>query len=271
MGLQVVLVGCGNMGFAMLSGWLASGKLKADDVTVIEPNDALRERAAALGVATLAARGQPGDPKAPDVAVIAVKPQVIRDVLTAYAEWGNGPTTFVSVAAGTPIATFTAILGAKTPVIRCMPNTPAAIGKGMMVAFANEAVTPQMSAAVADLLSASGAVATIPNEGLMDAVTAVSGSGPAYIFHFVEALTAAAEAAGLPKDTAKLLAMQTVYGAASLAKESGEEPGELRRQVTSPNGTTHAALQVLMGDEGLTALLTKAVKAARDRSIELGK
>ncbi len=271
MNLQVVLVGCGNMGFAMLSGWLSSGKLQPAEVTVIEPNEALRERAAALGVASLAARSAVAGQTAPDVAIIAVKPQVMRDVLSAYVDWGNGPTTFVSVAAGTPIAMFTSILGSKTPVIRCMPNTPAAVGKGMMTTFANDAVSSKTSATVADLLSASGAVATVPDESLMDAVTAVSGSGPAYIFHFIEALTAAAESVGLPRDTAKLLAMQTVYGAASLSKESGEEPGELRRQVTSPDGTTHAALQVLMAENGLTALLKKAVAAARDRSIELGK
>src|SRR5690606_20920154 len=121
------------------------------------------------------------------------------------------------------------------------------------------------------LLSASGRVATIDEEGLMDAVTAVSGSGPAYIFHFIEALTAAAKNAGLPEDTAKLLAMQTVYGAASLAAESSEAPGTLRQQVTSPNGTTAAALGVLMGGDRLKTLVTEAVEAARARSEELGR
>lgn len=266
---RLVLVGCGNMGFAMLSGWLDSGKLQASKTVVIEPNDVLRERASRLGVSTHSSRDD--DAAAPDLVVIAVKPQVIRDVLAGYADWGNGKTTFVSVAAGTSIATFTEILGAKTPVIRCMPNTPAAIGKGMMVTFANAEVTPEVSSQVAGLLSASGAVATIPDESLMDAVTAVSGSGPAYIFHFIEALTAAGQAVGLPAETAKLLAMQTVYGAAALAKESDTEPGELRRQVTSPNGTTQAALEVLMGGDRLKVLLTEAVTAARDRGIELGK
>lgn len=268
---RVVLVGCGNMGFAMLSGWLAAGKLKAGDTAVIEPNEELRQRAATLGAVTSPERDGFNPAKKPETVVIAVKPQVIRDVLTQYADWGGGATTFVSVAAGTPISTFTQILGESTPVIRCMPNTPAAIGKGMMVTFANEAVTPDTSARVEDLLSASGEVATIPDEKLMDAVTAVSGSGPAYIFHFIECLTAAGENVGLPTETAKLLAMQTVYGAATLAAESRTDPGELRRQVTSPNGTTHAALQVLMGDDRLKNLLTEAVVAARDRGIELGK
>lgn len=266
--MKVVLVGCGNMGFAMLAGWLKAGKLQAGDVIVVEPNEGLRERAVDLGVEALS---QVPVSLEADLIVIAVKPQVIRDVLGGYAGQGDGKATFVSVAAGTPIATFTEILGDKTPIIRCMPNTPAAIGKGMMVTFANDQVSAQVMDAVRDLLSASGAVASIDSESLMDAVTAVSGSGPAYIFHFIEALTMAGEAVGLPKETAKLLAMQTVYGAASLAKDSGEEPGELRRQVTSPNGTTQAGLEVLMGGEALTTLLTATVKAARDRGIELGK
>jgi pyrroline-5-carboxylate reductase len=169
------------------------------------------------------------------------------------------------------MATFEEILGERAPIVRCMPNTPAAIGKGMMVTFANGRVSDDTRKFVADLLSASGEVASIDDESLMDAVTAVSGSGPAYIFHFIECLTAAAESAGLPTETAKLLAMQTVYGAASLAAESGEEPGVLRQQVTSPNGTTAAALAVLMGEGRLKRLVTEAVEAARLRSIELGK
>ncbi|TIP76881.1 MAG: pyrroline-5-carboxylate reductase, partial [Mesorhizobium sp.] len=141
----------------------------------------------------------------------------------------------------------------------------------MMVVFSNRLVSIDTKRFVSDVLSASGKVTDIDDEDLMDAVTAVSGSGPAYIFHFIEALTVAAEKAGLPAKTARLLAMQTVYGAASLAAESGEEPGVLRQQVTSPNGTTAAALAVLMGEGRLTKLLTEAVEAARLRSIELGK
>jgi pyrroline-5-carboxylate reductase len=203
--------------------------------------------------------------------VLAVKPQVIREVTAGYRRFGDGRTTFLSIAAGTAVATFEEILGERAPIIRCMPNTPAAIGKGMMVTFANERVSDNARKFVADLLSASGRVASIDDESLMDTVTAVSGSGPAYIFHFIECLTAAAESAGLPTETAKLLAMQTVYGAASLAAESREDPGVLRQQVTSPNGTTAAALAVLMGEDRLKRLLTEAVEAARLRSIELGK
>jgi pyrroline-5-carboxylate reductase len=259
------------MGYAMLAGWLKSGRLKPSETFVVEPNAELRLRAAKLGVATGASAADLPTDAAPDLVVLAVKPQVIRDVTAGYKHLGNGQTNFVSVAAGTPIATFEQVLGNQTPIIRVMPNTPAAIGKGMMVVYANNRVSAETKQFVNDLLAASGAVATIDDEKLMDAVTAVSGSGPAYIFHFIECLTAAAEYAGLPADTAKQLAMQTVFGAASLAAESGEEPGLLRQQVTSPNGTTAAALGVLMGDDRLKTLLTEAVEAARLRSIELGK
>lgn len=270
MSVLVVLVGCGNMGHAMLSGWLKSGKLKPHEVFVVEPNDGLRARAAELGAQVGASAAEMPRETAPTLVIFAVKPQVMRDVVPAYARFAGMGATYLSIAAGTRIAVYEEILGAAASVVRCMPNTPAAIGKGMMVTFANPNVTKEASAFVADLLSASGEVASIPDEGLMDAVTAVSGSGPAYIFHFIECLTAAAESAGLPAETARLLAMQTVYGAASLAKESAETPTRLREQVTSPNGTTAAALGVLMGEDRLKTLLTEAVEAARKRSVELG-
>lgn len=266
----VVLAGCGNMGYAMLSGWVKSGLLAASDVWVVEPNETLRQRAAELGSHAVASSDALADALTPTLVMFAVKPQVMRDVVAGYKRFTGGQTTFLSIAAGTPIATFEEILGA-VPVIRCMPNTPAAIGKGMMVTVANGLVTDSASDFVNGLLSASGEVATVDDEALMDAVTAVSGSGPAYVFHFIEALAAAGEKAGLPQDTAKLLAMQTVYGAASLAAESREEPGTLRQQVTSPNGTTAAALSILMGEDRLTKLVGEAVEAARLRSIELGK
>lgn len=266
---KVILVGCGNMGYAMLKGWLASGAVTPADVLVIEPNDTLRDRAAGQGVRTSAAPdGIEGE--SADLVVIAVKPQILRDVLPAYRPL-SPKAAFLSIAAGIPIRTFTGILGDSTPVIRCMPNTPAAIGKGMMAIYANALVTQDILSFVNTLLSASGEVAVLDDEGQMDAVTAVSGSGPAYVFHFIECLEAAAVKAGLSGKVARLLAMQTVYGAANLAKESGEEPGRLREQVTSPNGTTAAALAVLMGEDRLANLVDEAVDAARRRSIELGK
>ncbi|QKV19306.1 pyrroline-5-carboxylate reductase [Oricola thermophila] len=267
----VVLVGCGNMGFAMLQGWLQSGTLDAGDVTVVEPNAALRERAAGLGVATASDSSGLQDRADIALAVLAVKPQVMDAVLPAYREIVAGGATVVSVAAGIRIERFEQALGAKTPVIRVMPNTPAAVGAGMMVMCANGHVGAQAMEFARRLMAASGEVAVIEDEGLMDAVTAVSGSGPAYLFHMIEALTAAAEAAGLPDDIAAQLAGQTVYGAAVYARQSGETPARLREQVTSPGGTTAAALDVLMGDDRLTKLMTEAVEAARKRSAELGK
>lgn len=270
MSVKLVLVGCGNMGYAMLEGWLASGLLAASETVVVEPAEALRERAATLGVTAIADAAEIAEGAAPKLIIFAVKPQVILNVVPAYAQYASSA-TYLSVAAGTPIAAFENILGEDASVVRCMPNTPAAIGKGMMVTVTNGKVPAEAETFVSELLATNGEVASVENEGLMDAVTAVSGSGPAYVFHFIECLTAAGEAAGLKTETAKLLAMQTVYGAASLAASSGTEPGELRRQVTSPNGTTAAALDILMGDDRLKTLVGDAVEAARLRSIELGK
>jgi len=270
MSVLVVLVGCGNMGYAMLAGWLKSAKLNPYEVFVVEPNEALRERAAALGAVVGAdASAMPAD-ISPKLVIFAVKPQVMRHVVPDYRHLGAKGATYLSIAAGSRTSVFEELLGPSAAVVRCMPNTPAAVGKGMMVTFANRNVTEDTEGFVADLLSASGEVASIDDENLMDAVTAVSGSGPAYVFHVIECLTAAGEAAGLPQDTAKLLAMQTVYGAACLAKDSGETPTRLREQVTSPNGTTAAALSVLMEGDRLKLLMTDAVEAARKRGVELG-
>lgn len=267
---SVVLVGCGNMGHAMLAGWLASGRLPPGRVMVVEPSHDNALRARKLGVEVVAEASElPGDLEA-TLVVIAIKPQAVRDILPAYRGLAEGGTTFLSVLAGTPIATIQSMLGGETPVIRCMPNTPAAIGRGMMVTMASPQVIAATEEFVAALLSASGEVARIEDEALMDAVTAVSGSGPAYFFHFVECLAEAGEKAGLPAEIAMQLARQTAFGAASLVVETGEHPAELRRQVTSPNGTTQAALDVLMGEARMADLMAEAVEAARKRSVELG-
>lgn len=266
MNRTIILVGCGNMGRAMLEGWLGAGKAAPGDITVVEPNDELRARAAALGVTTADSVEAIGD-AAPFLVIFAVKPQVIRAVVAGYRRFAGRETTFVSIAAGTPIATFEDILGTGTAVIRSMPNTPAAIGKGMIVNVANGHVDDAARTFVTDLFSANGETADIADEALMDAVTGVSGSGPAYLFHFIEALTAAGIEAGLDPVLAAKLAGQTVHGAACLAAESPEPPATLRQQVTSPNGTTQAGLEVLMGE--LTDLVTRTVAAAKTRSIEL--
>lgn len=270
MTIRIVLAGCGNMGFAMLSGWLDAGKIKAADIAVVEPNGNLRARAAGLGVAAFANASELAQSLSPELVVFAVKPQVMGSVVPAYRRFADR-STFVSIAAGTGIAAMQEMLGDAAAIIRCMPNTPAAIGHGMMVLVSNVNVTAQADAFVADLLTANGKVARIGDEHLMDAVTAVSGSGPAYVFHFIEALAAAGRKAGLPDDVADVLAMQTVHGAANLAAQSKDDPATLRRQVTSPNGTTAAALDVLMAPKGLEMLLTDAVEAARRRGEELGR
>ncbi len=270
MSKKVVLAGCGNMGFAMLEGWLSGGVLEPDYVYVVEPNDTLRDRAATLGVHALPdAAALPSDLVA-DLVVLAVKPQVMAAVLPAYASLAASGAAFLSVAAGVSVRAYEAALGANTQIVRCMPNTPAAIGKGMLVYFNNAAVTDKTDGFVKQLLACSGLVAKIDSEQLMDAVTAISGSGPAYVFHFIECLTEAGINAGLPEEIAKQLAMQTVMGAGALAAQSSDTPTKLRENVTSPNGTTQAALNVLMGGNALQKLVNEAVEAARKRSVELG-
>jgi len=263
----LVLVGAGKMGGAMLEGWFALG-LDPRKVAILEPKPAPE-------IAVLKDRGVRVNPPIDAIAdtaviILAVKPQVAAEVAPPLKALMRPDTVAVSVMAGKTIAFLEGALG-NIAIVRSIPNTPAAIGRGITVAVPNAKVTTAQRTLADVLLSSVGAVEWVDDEGLMDAVTAVSGSGPAYIFHFIEALTIAAEKAGLPAETAKLLAMQTVFGAASLAAESDDEPGELRRQVTSPNGTTAAALAVLMGEDRLTKLVTEAVEAARLRSIELGK
>ncbi|MCB1382219.1 MAG: pyrroline-5-carboxylate reductase [Notoacmeibacter sp.] len=269
--MKIIMAGCGNMGYAMLSAWLDSGKLAPGDCHVVEPSDALRARASGRGVHAHAGAGDIPQEFDADLVVLAVKPQVMASVVPEYQRFADGGATFLSIAAGTKIAFLEDILGAETPVIRCMPNTPAAIGRGMMVTVSNARVSSAMAGQVESLLAANGAVDTVDEEALMDPVTAVSGSGPAYVFHFIECLTAAGEAAGLPARTAALLARQTVLGAAELAASSSDTPARLREQVTSPNGTTAAALAVLMGEKRLEKLVGEAVEAARLRSVELGR
>jgi pyrroline-5-carboxylate reductase len=265
----VALVGCGNMGFAMLAGWF-----KADpslEAHVVEPAEALRQRAGEAGaMAVTDIAGLPAD-LAPNLVVLAVKPQMVAPVLAKCGRLAENGATFVSVAAGITIPSMAAALPDGTPIIRCMPNTPASIGEGMMALCAGPGVTAEARYLAETLFSASGSVAWIEDEALMDAVTAISGSGPAYVFHFVEALTAAGAALGLPDDTAALLAKQTVAGAGRMALHSDIPPGTLREQVTSPGGTTAAALTVFMTDERLAKLVAEATAAARDRGVELGK
>ncbi len=272
MSKDILLVGCGNMGFAMLAGWLAgSDKFAGMRFHVVEPAEALRARAEAAGARVYADAGQLPDEFGPALVFLAVKPQTMDQVAPQYSNLAGGRTVFISVAAGVTIATLSAYLPGPTPIIRCMPNTPAAIGRGMMVSYANPQVAEEAKQLAADLLAASGKTAWIDDEGLMDAVTAISGSGPAYLFHFIECMASAATALGLPQDLADQLALQTVAGAGELAARSETPPSTLRQQVTSPGGTTAAALGVLMADGALDKLVTAAARAACKRSLELGK
>ncbi|MEP2715297.1 pyrroline-5-carboxylate reductase [Pseudophaeobacter sp.] len=260
----LVLLGCGKMGSAMLVGWLQDGVSPAS-VWVLDPHPSewLQGTGVHINVDL---------PAAPALVLVAVKPQMMGAALPKLQALGNGETLFVSVAAGTSIASFEEILGERTPIVRAMPNTPAAIGQGITAMIGNA----QASAANLDmteaLLAAIGQTVRLESEAQMDAVTGVSGSGPAYVFHLIETLAAAGEAQGLPSDLAMQLAKATVAGAGALANTAAESPSQLRVNVTSPNGTTQAALEVLMQEEtGFPDLLKRAVAAATHRSKELSR
>ncbi|MBA83640.1 pyrroline-5-carboxylate reductase [Thalassobius sp. S69A] len=258
----LVLLGCGKMGSAMLEGWLNTG-LPATSVWVNDPFPS--DWLAASGVHLNAEL-----PKSPAIVLIAVKPQMMAQALPTLAAMGNGQTLFVSVAAGVSIATYEQILGAETPIIRAMPNTPAAVGRGITAIIGNGGVSAAQLDLAQALLEAVGQVVRLQNEGQMDAVTGVSGSGPAYVFHMIETLAAAGTAQGLPPELAMQLARATVAGAGALAEQAAEDPAQLRVNVTSPNGTTQAGLEVLMDAQtGLPPLMAATVQAATDRSKEL--
>lgn len=253
------------MGAAMLEGWLDQG-VAGSDVVVVDPSAATRD-AFAGRVAVVPSDAAIPDGFRPDVTVLAVKPQVMADVLPAYRRFAEG--LFLSIAAGKTLAFFRAILGEGAAIVRAMPNTPAAVRRGMTVAVPSAVVTESQRALCDSLLSAIGQVAWTDDEGQMDAVTALSGSGPAYVFLMVECLAQAGVDAGLPPDLAVLLARATLSGSGDLVRQSTEAAATLRQNVTSPGGTTAAALAVLMAEDGLQPLMTKAVQAAARRSREL--
>ncbi|MCT4554497.1 MAG: pyrroline-5-carboxylate reductase [Pelagimonas sp.] len=258
----LVLLGCGKMGSAMLAGWLDGG-LPASSVHVIDPYPS--DWVQAQGVHVNGAL-----PDSPAVVLIAVKPQMMGDALPSLQALGNGDTLFVSVAAGTTIDTLAGILGAQTPIIRAMPNTPAAVGKGITAIIGNALTSAAQLDTTETLLRAIGQVVRLETEAQMDAVTGVSGSGPAYVFHMIECLAKAGEAQGLSADLAMQLAKATVEGAGALAMQADESPAQLRVNVTSPNGTTQAGLEVLMDETtGLPKLVENTVAAATNRSKEL--
>ena len=256
------------MGSALLAGWLDRG-LDPATVSIVEPTGV------PIGAPLTAAAGiyvgpdQLPDQLAPRVVVFAVKPQAMDTVVPAYRRFAWPETVFLSIAAGRTLTSFARLLGGGAAVVRAMPNTPAAIRRGITAVCGNRHVDLAQRDVCTELLAAVGEVVWVDDEALIDAVTAVSGSGPAYVFHLVEAMTAAGVTAGLPSDLAERLARATVTGAAALLDQSSDTPATLRRNVTSPGGTTEAALAVLLADDGMTRLMTDAVAAAARRARKL--
>jgi pyrroline-5-carboxylate reductase len=260
----LVLLGCGKMGSALLEGWLKGG-IDAGAVYVLDPNPSDWVQAQGVHI-------NEELPKNPAIALLAVKPQMMGDALPRMVALGNSSTLFLSIAAGTSIAHFEEALGANTPIVRSMPNTPAAVGKGITAIIGNANATAVHLDMAEGLLRAVGQVVRLETEAQIDAVTGVSGSGPAYVFHLIETMASAGVAQGLPAEMAMQLAKATVAGAGALAEDASETPEQLRINVTSPGGTTAAALNVLMDEaNGFPKLLGDAVKAATERGRELGK
>ncbi|MEM0942963.1 MAG: pyrroline-5-carboxylate reductase [Pseudomonadota bacterium] len=255
----LTLIGCGKMGTALLQGWLAAG-LAPGRVAVLEP-------APSDWLTGASVRLNPSDVPPAEIAVIAVKPQIIAAAEVDLSALAGPRTLVVSIAAGTPIAAFEKVLGLETPIVRAMPNTPSAIGQGISALIGNGAATPQHLDHAEALMAAVGQTVRLESEAQMDAVTGLSGSGPAYVFHLIEALAAAGESEGLAPDLAMALARATVSGAGALAGAAPESAEELRVNVTSPGGTTQAGLAVLMAE--MPDLARRTVAAAANRSREL--
>lgn len=259
----LLLVGCGKMGRALLDCWQQSGSVA--HIHVIAPHHAQADSARLTWH-----RGPQSVPAAsPSVIVLAVKPQLLDTVLPLYAQrFGNSP-LYISIAAGKTLHYYAQHLGGKAHVVRAMPNTPALVGQGMTALCASPSLPPSLREVAGGLMQAAGEILWLENEKLMDAVSAISGCGPAYVFLFMESLTQAGVAAGLDKATAEMLAVQTVSGSAALARQGGKDFAQLRTEVASPGGMTQAALDVLMQDGRLQKLMEQAVRAAVARAREL--
>ncbi|MEP3439655.1 MAG: pyrroline-5-carboxylate reductase [Hoeflea sp.] len=261
----LVLVGAGNMGGAMLNGWLDAG-VDPGSIVVIDPkpSEAMTARLKTAGVRCV---GTPPEGLTAGILMLAVKPQIMDQVLPGLAGLVGPETVSLSVAAGKTLSYFEERLGGA--IVRTIPNTPAMIGRGITGAVANAAVSDAAKAEIDRLLSVCGPVEWVEDEALIDAITAVSGSGPAYVFYLAECMAEAGRKCGLPADLAMRLARATVTGAGELMHQSPDGAATLRQNVTSPNGTTAAALAVLMDRDGIQPLFDKALKAAADRSREL--
>jgi len=269
MSVSLLLAGCGKMGGALLEGWLQRG-IEASRVTIVDPNEATRNKLAMdLGINTCADASELPADLAPHVVVMAVKPQFMDDAVPHYARFRSPDCVFLSIAAGKTINYFEKHLGQDAAIVRSMPNTPAAVQRGITVACSHHPVSAHQRDICQSLLEAVGTVEWVRDEAMIDAVTALSGSGPAYVFLLVECMAQAGCDAGLPAPLAMKLARQTVAGSGELLYQASEDAATLRQNVTSPGGTTAEALAVLMADNGLQALMTKAIAAAASRSREL--
>ncbi len=267
---KICLVGAGKMGSALLKGWLEADFPAQFVVFDPAPNQDAKDLAG-TGKISLNVDVSELRSEVPDILVLAVKPQLMGEVIEPLAFLGDGETCVLSIAAGRSIISFAEVFGKQTPIIRAMPNTPASIGLGMSVAVANDHVNSSQRDLAGRLLEAVGEVAWVDRETHLDAVTALSGSGPAYVFYMIECLTYAGIDVGLDEPLARKLAIETLHGAAHMAKLAPEDVAGLRENVTSPGGTTAAALDVLMGEGGLSGLMKKAVRAAQQRSKELAE
>jgi pyrroline-5-carboxylate reductase len=269
MNITILLAGCGKMGGAMMEGWLERG-VAPTSIYAVEPN---ADTAAALsqqfGINVSTSADALAAGLKPDVVIFAVKPQMMDIAAPDYARFAGPGTVFLSIAAGKTIAYFENIVGGDAAIVRAMPNTPAAVRRGITVACPNARVSDDQRKFCDELLKAVGEVEWVDDEGHIDAVTALSGGGPAYVFLLAEVMSKAGLAAGLPEDLAKRLARVTVSGAGELMHQSPEEPDTLRINVTSPGGTTAEALRVLMAEDAWQPLMTKAIAAATARSKEL--
>ncbi|MDH5188251.1 MAG: pyrroline-5-carboxylate reductase [Rhodospirillaceae bacterium] len=266
---KLLLVGCGKMGGALIRGWIKSGTAIAD-ITIVEPDANMADLVFSdFAIKPIPSFNDLEKKYSPDYVFLAVKPQNASQALAPYAALVSDKTTFVSILAGKTIGALEKILGSNASIVRAMPNTPSAIGRGITVAINNASTNNAAIKDIGGLLGAVGEVAWIDDEKLMDAVTAVSGSGPAYIFLLAETLSHGGVMAGLPVELADKLARATVSGAGELISRSDETLEMLRQNVTSPGGTTAAALEVLMGSNGMKELMVKAIDAATKRSKEL--
>jgi pyrroline-5-carboxylate reductase len=263
---NIILVGCGKMGGALFGGLLPNLESKSQAI-IVSPTGEGEE----FGVTLLdSAKEIPADFKA-DIILLAVKPQIIASVLTEYEKYYNSDTLFISVAAGKTIKFFEDKLGSNTPIVRAMPNLPSFVKLGATTLYANHRVSGEQKDITTQLFQAVGKAIWLEDESLIDAATGVAGSGPAYVFHFLECLIEAGEKEGLPKDTATELAIATVLGSASMAEKSEKSVVELKEQVISPNGTTQAGIDALSNNDSLKILLSQTVSAATKRSKELAE